>query len=156
MGQLINDVFEIGLTELIGIDEEVNTDDMSGSVAVTVGPNGPVSGTFKAFAFISSDGAILEPTGALIILDADPAVSSGDTAMTVAEYQSVVGIVNVASGDWLTADANAAVAYVMDEIPFHSVETLYFVFDYTLATDFNDGSGDDELLQVNAWFQRED
>lgn len=158
MLQPFDGIREIGLTELVGINEEVNTSDFGGSVAVDVSPGDqPASGVLHTFAFYATEdgsGAVHDSAGKLIILDADPAIAVGDTAMTAAEWVTVIGHVDVDTGDW-TTDANGGVAFIYDNpVYFHDVSTLYFVWFHEDATDLNDAAGDDEQLECNAWFQR--
>jgi hypothetical protein len=149
-------ILEGGLTELIGINEQVDQDDYSGSVEVTLLHKG--SGEILSFAFYNTEdgsGAILSPEGWLYILDADPAIASGDTAMTAAERVTVLGRVEVASGDW-EADANGGMAYIYDTpVPFHELSSLFFVFKLTSATSMNSAAGDDEQLEFNFWYRRD-
>lgn len=152
-------ITEIGVTELIGADEQVDQNDLGGSVAVTLGDGiRPVSGEILSFMFYThktGTGAILQPTGTLLLLDADPAVTAGDTAVTSAENLTILGTVTLEAGDW-TADANGARASIIDTpIPFHNLHTLYAVWLHTLATSFNDGGGDDEIMSFNAWYRRD-
>lgn len=145
---------ELGLTELVGINEEVNTSDYGGSVGVALG-EGAESGELLSFAFYATEdgsGAVQDSAGELLILDADPAVSVGDTALAAAEWPTVLGRVKVAATDW-TTDGGGGVAYIYNQpIPFHSLVTLYFVWFHTDATDLNDAAGDDEQLEFNAWW----
>jgi hypothetical protein len=150
---------ELGLTELIGINEQVDQNDYSGSIGVTLGTgNEPISGELLSVCFYSTEdgsGSVQQPEGYLYVLDADPAVTSGDTAITAAERVTVLGRVQLAAADW-DADANGACAYIYDTpIAFHDVTALYFVFKLTSATSLNDGSGDDEQLEFNAWYRRD-
>ncbi|MEJ2189577.1 MAG: hypothetical protein P8Y93_09210 [Acidobacteriota bacterium] len=150
---------EIGLTELVGKDEQVDQNDYSGSVAITLGDGvRPVSGEFLAFAFYATEenaGAVQDSAGTLLLLDADPAVSSGDTALTAAEWKTVLGRVDVEAGDWIT-DANGGLAYIFaNPIPFHNLQTIYAVWLHTDATGLNDGGTDDEVLEFNAWYRRD-
>jgi len=149
-------IIEGGLTELVGINEEVNTNDYSGSIGVALA--GTYSGEILSFAFYATEdgtGAIQDSAGKLIILDADPAVSSGDTALAAAEFVTILGMVDVDAADWHT-DANGGVAYITDQpVPFHSLGTLYFVWFHEDATDLNDGAGDDEQLEFNFWYRRD-
>jgi len=157
--QPIGGVQELGLTELIGINEQVDQNDYSGSVSVDVsGPNStPVSGVIEQFTFYQTEddgGAMLSPAGTLFILDADPAVSSGDTALAAAEWPTVIGQVDVTAVDW-SADANGSSATITDTpIWFHGLATLYFVFKLTSATSINSAADDDEQLEVNGWYVR--
>lgn len=147
---------ESGMTELIGVDEQVDQNDYSGSVAVSllvgVDPS-PVSGIIRGLTFVSAGGAILQSTGTLFILDADPAVASGDTAMTAAEHATVIGSVTLAGSNWV-ADANGATAHVSAEIPFHDLTAIYLVYKHTLATAYNSAGGDNEYLNVNLWYEQ--
>lgn len=150
---------EIGIAELIGKDEQVDQNDYGGSVAVTLGDgNLPASGEFLAFSFHSTEegtGSVQTPAGTLLLLDADPAVSAGDTALTAAEHKTILGRVDVSAAAWIS-DANGATAYIYNNpIPFHFLNTIYVVWLHTDATSFNDGAGDDEVLEFNAWYRRD-
>ena len=71
-------IIEFAVTELIGINEAVAQNQHSASVAITLGTQ-PVSGEILSFAFYSQEagtGAVLQPTGKLILLDADPATAA--------------------------------------------------------------------------------
>jgi hypothetical protein len=155
-------VHEGSLTELVGINEKVDDDDYSGSIGVTVGAGSDntrlVSGEILSVCLYSTEdgtGAVQEPTGKLIILDADPAVASGDTAMTAAEWVTVFGIINVAAADWVS-DANGAAQFITDQpVPFHDLATLYFVWLHQSATALNSDAADDEQLEFNIWYRRD-
>jgi hypothetical protein len=153
-------ILELGLTELIGINEQVDQNDYSGSVAVSIAsPEGaPVSGEILSVCFYSTEdgsGAVQQPEGWLYILDADPAVSSGDTAITAAERVTVLGRVKLEAADW-DVDANGGTAYICDTpIAFHDLTTLYLVFKLTSATSINSAAGDDEQLEINGWYRRD-
>jgi len=152
-------ITETTLTELVGKDEQVDQNDYSGSVAITLGDGvRPVSGEFLSFVFYTMEagsGAVMTPAGTLILLDADPAVASGDTAMTAAEHHTVIGSVKVAATDWLS-DANGAHACKLDKpIPFHNLQTIYAVWFHSDATSLNSAAGDDEYLSFNAWYRRD-
>jgi hypothetical protein len=150
---------EAGLTELVGINEEVNTDDYGASVAVDVSPgNQPASGEILSFAFYATEdgsGAVQDSDGKLFIFDADPAIAAGDTAITAAEWVTLIGIVDVGASDWIT-DANGGCAFIYNQpIPFHAVSTLYFAWFHEDSTDLNDAEGDDEQLEFNFWYRRD-
>jgi len=149
-------LLEGGLTELVGINEEVNTDDYGGSVGVGLG--GTYSGEILNFAFYATEdgsGAVQDSAGKLIILDADPAVSAGDTALAAAEWVTVLGVVDVTASDWIT-DANGGCAFICNQpVAFHALNTLYFVWLHTDSTDLNDAAGDDEQLELNFWYRRD-
>ena len=152
-------IYEAGLTELVGINEEVNTSDYSGSIGISIAKGGgdrAVSGEILSFALYGTEdgsGAVPVPAGKLIILDADPAVSSGDTALAAAEWPTVIGVVSIAATDWIS-DANGGAAFIPDQpVLFHDLLNLYFVWFHEDATDINDGAGDDEQLEFNFWFR---
>ena len=151
-------IHEIGVTELVGINEEVNTNDYGASVEVALGST--MSGELLSFMFIASEtggGGVQDSAGKLLIFDADPAISAGDTALAAAgaEHQTLIGVVSVAASDWVT-DAAGGAAYIYNQpVPFHEVSTVYLAWLHTDATDLNDGAGDDEILEVNAWYRRD-
>ena len=155
----MHSIQELGLTELVGINEKVDQNDYSGSVGVSVasGSSQPVSGEILSLALYATEdgtGAVQDSAGELYILDADPAVASGDTALTAVEWVTILARVKVASTDW-TVDAAGGVAYFYDlHIPFHNVKTLYFVWKQTDATGLNADAAHDEQLEMNAWYVR--
>jgi hypothetical protein len=149
-------ILEGGLTELVGVDEQIDQNDYSGSVGVALG--GSYSGEILAVALYATEdgtGAVQDSAGVLYIFDADPIIASGDTAMSAAARVAQVAKIVVAASDWDT-DANGGSACFKDlHIPFHAVSTLYFAFKLTDATALNDGAGDEEQLEMNFWFRRE-
>jgi len=149
-------ITEGGLTELIGINEQVDQNDYSGSVGVALVETS--SGEILSFTLTTSengDGAILTPTGKIFVFDADPTIASGDTSMTIGERRTVIGKVHVSAADW-TADANGATAYIIDTpVAFHAVDTLYFAWFHEDMTSFNALAGDDEMLELNFEFRRD-
>jgi len=152
-------ICETDLVELVGADEQVDQNDYGGSVAVTLGDGvRPCSGELLSFALFSTEtgsGAVQTPAGILLILDADPATTAGDTAITAAERVTILGHVAVAATDW-QSDANGGSAFVYNQpIPFHNLQTLYFLWVHEDATSLNDGAGDDEILQAKAWYRRD-
>jgi len=151
---------ETAVLELIGKDEAVAQNTFGAAVSYTVPGTTPSSGFLLAFTFISSEegtGDILTPAGQLLVFDADPGHSAGDSGsgISTAEWQTLICKIDVSSGEWITED-NAAVVNVRDfqPIPFHRVSTLYFVWRHTSATGFNDAAGDDEVLDVNVWLHK--
>jgi len=151
-------ILEGGLTELVGINEEVNTSDFGGSVAVALEGEQPTSGEILNFAFYATEdgsGAVQDSAGKLLIFDADPAIAAGDTALAAAEWPTLIGMVDVNAEDWIV-DANGGMAYIYNQpVPFHPVSTLYFAWYHEDATDLNDGAGDDEQLEFNFWYRRD-
>lgn len=152
-------ITETGITELVGADEQVDQNDFGGSVALTLGDGvRPVSGEFLAFLFVTGEigtGDVQTPAGTLLLFDVDPDVSAGDTSITQAERQSLIAQIDVTAADWIS-DANGASAYICTQpVPFHNLQTIYAVWFHTDATGFNDAGGDDESLQMNAWYRRD-
>jgi hypothetical protein len=147
---------EGGLTELVGINEQVDQNDYSGSIGVSLGAT--MSGEILAVAFYATEdgtGAVQDSAGILYVLDADPSIASGDTAMSAAARVTVIGKLAIGAADWDT-DINGGLAYVSNApIPFHALSTLYFVWKHLDATALNDAAGDDEQLEFNFWFKRE-
>lgn len=154
--QPFEEIQEGGLTELVGTDEQVDQNDYGGSVGVALAER--ASGEILSFTFYSREtgsGSVQTPVGTLLILDADPATNAGDTTLTAAERQTVIGQVAVAAGDW-KSDANGASACVTGTpISFHALDTLYFVWFHEDATSLNDAAGDDEILEFNFWYRRD-
>src|SRR3990167_1505588 len=146
-------ILEGGLTELIDKDDtEVSQNDYSKSVGVALG--GTYSGAITQVSLYATElgtGAVRANTGYLLIFDADPAVVAGETALTVAEWQSCIAKVLIS--DWIS-DTGGGLATMEVNVPFHALGTLYFVFQ-NLGTAFNDAAEDDEELHVNFWYKRE-
>ena len=151
-------IYEAGIMELVGINEQVDNGDLSGSVSLTIPGSGGGSGELLSFLFLASEdagGAVLPSAGKLLIFDADPNPTSGDTDLAAAEWPTLIGMVQVAVTDWVT-DANGGAAFIVDTpIPFHQVETLYFVWLHEDATSINSAAGDDEQLEMNCWYRLE-
>lgn len=147
---------EGGLTELIGINEQVDQNEYSGSVGIALG--GTYSGEILMVTLYSTEdgsGAVQQPDGVLIFLDVDPEVTVGDAAITAAERITIIGQINVGTDDW-QADANGASACIKNQpLTFHPLATIYVVWFHENATSFNDGEGDDEQLEFNMWFRRD-
>ena len=156
-------ILEAGVTALVGKDQQVDQNDYGASVAVALGTSDvtdePVSGEILSFAFYSTEegsGAVQTPEGYLVLMDANPAVSAGDTAITAAEHRTILGIVTVESDDWTISDANGATAFIHDTpVPFHDLASLYAVWFHADATSYNDAAGDDERLDFNFWYRRD-
>jgi hypothetical protein len=157
--QPFNPIQETGIVELIGKDEQVDQNDFGGSAAVLLGPSGynkPISGEILHVTLYSREtgsGSVGTPDGQLLILDADPATAAGDTAITAAERLTVIGAIPVENTDWIS-DANGASATIFTKpLAFHALHYLYFLWFHESATSFNDAEGDDEILEVNAWYR---
>lgn len=148
-------IVEGGITEIIGINEQIDQNDYAASVGLALG--GTYSGEILNVALFSTEdgtGTVLTPSGHLLIFDADPAIAAGDTSITNAEWLTLIGKVTVAAADWIS-DANGAYAYYEPSISFHALSTLYFGWLHTDATSYNDSAGDDEQLEFNIWYRRD-
>lgn len=157
--QHFDPVREAGVTELIGKDEKVDQNDYSGSVGVTLA-NGGGSGKILGVALYSTEegtGTVLTQAGKLLVLDADPAVASGDVALTVAEFKTVIAAVDIAAADWVggVTDGGAVAIWADHDIPFHDLSALHFTFKNEGATAINSDAADDEYLHFNFWYQLE-
>ena len=151
---------ETTLLELVGTNEQVDQGDFGASVSFNLPGNEPAAGVLTGFTFISSEegsGSIQTLSGHLLIFDADPGHSAGDvgTGISTAEWQTLIAVVTVETVDW-TTETTAAYYNARDFEPirFHAVNTLYFVWRHTGDTSYNDAAGDDEVLDVNVWYQR--
>jgi len=152
---------EVGLTQLIGIDDvEVSLNDFSATADLAIGATYGagnarlVSGEIQSILLVSSGAAVQVPAGWLFFFDVDPDTTSGDTALQLVDRQAIIGQVEIGAADWDT-DATAATAYKAVAIPFHAVDTLYVVFRNESAA-INNVAGDDELIQINVWYRRDD
>ncbi len=160
-------IFEIGITELIGADDaEVGAQDYSKSVEVNLAPEDlvsdatqyveKISGEILNFLLISSGGAILTPSGWIYIFDADPAIASGDTDITLAEQKTIIAKIKITSSDW-DAGAVAASAEITVAKSFHGVSKMYLAFRTDAgSTAINSAGGDDEVFDFNFWYRRDD
>jgi len=150
-------IYDSGVLELVGVDEQVDQNDYGGAVSFTL-PRESSSGEILGIAIISTEdgsGSVLEPTGKLFVFDADPSISTGDTSIAQASYAFLVGVIDIASGDWV-ADDNGAIAYLTDiPIAFAGAKTLWFAFLNTLATSINSAAGDDEQIEMRAFIRLE-
>jgi hypothetical protein len=145
-----------GLTELVAAGEQVDQNDYGASVGVALAER--ASGVILSFAFYTRTtgiGAVLTPAGSLYVLAADPALAAGDTSMSAAGRQTVVGQVPVAAGDWKSDTNGASVCITNTPIPFHALDTLYFAWFHEDAAAFNDAGGDDEILEFDFWYRRD-
>jgi hypothetical protein len=151
-----NGIPEIGLTELVDKDDQVDQNDFSASVALGLS-NPPASGELLSVVLVTTEldaGAIMKPSGRLIFLDADPTVAAGDTALTADEWKTAIGFVDVAASDWIS-DANGGLMFKQIAIPFHELSNIYAVWLHTDATSLNSAAGDDEEMHINVWYRRD-
>ena len=121
---------EVGLTQLIGINEAVGVNQFSATADLdltrTAGSLSPaVPGEIQSLLLVSSAaGAPIEPTGWLFFMDADPATAAGDAALALVDRQALIAQVEIFAADW-DSDATAASAYKVVALPFHDVRYLY-------------------------------
>ena len=150
-------VIELNVTELIGIDEQVAQWEYSGSVAVNLGT--ATSGVLLGVALYATEtgtGQIISEDGILLVLDANPSVSPGDTHLVSGEWATIIGVVSISEDDWFEENAattGAVIFYPCKPIAFHAISNLYFVYYHQGATSWNDVAGDDEILQLNGWIR---
>ena len=141
-------VFESGVFELVGADEQVDQNDYGAHV--TQDMHG--SGEILAAAFLSTGGDILEPAGKLLIFNASVSIAAGDTSITAVERAECIGIISVAASDW-QSDANGATAYIYDQPVPYDTNDLWFVWFHEDATSINSDAQDDEQLVVNLLYR---
>jgi len=144
---------ELGVTELIGINEVIAQNEYSKSVALTLDPGGKArSGSIEQISIIMTEdgtGAIQAVDGKLIFLDADPAVAAADTALTAAEWLTVLGWYDIVNTDFVS-DANGGFVFYNEKpVRFHALATIYAVFFLESATSINSVAGDDEQMELN-------
>ena len=151
---------EVGIAQLIGINEAVGVNQFSATTDLDLGQTygdttvRPVAGEVQSILLVSSaTGAPLEPTGWVFFFDADPNTATGDVAISAAERRTIIGQVEIAAADW-DSDATGASAYKALAVPFHDIRYLYTVFRNEGAA-INDAGGDDELIQINLWYRRD-
>ena len=145
--------------ELVGKDEKIDEHDFGAEVELSLNASqSEVSGELLSFMFTAAEtsgGAILPSSGWLLIFDTDPSITAGDTAITAAEGNTLVGQVQVLSTDWIT-DATSGHAYICEKpIPFHANDILYLVWYHDSTTAINSATGDDETLSVRVWYRQE-
>jgi hypothetical protein len=151
----------IGVTELVGKNEQVDQNEFGAEVEVTLTPTTgrPVSGEFLSFTLYATEegsGAVQDSDGELLIFTATTGVTAGNdgSGISAAEWQTCIGRIKVSPSDWTIEDAGG-VAYICDKpIPFHDVQSLFFAWRHLDATSLNDAAGDDEVLDFDAWYVR--
>ena len=152
---------ETGILELVGTNERVDQNEFGAAVSYDI-PSSPTaaSGILTAFMLFATEegtGALQNSAGQLLIFDADPGHSAGDdgSGISAAGWKTLIAAIVVSAADW-TAEDNGAFCNKRNfkSIRFHEVNTLYFVWRHTDATSLNDNAADDEVLEVNVWYQR--
>ena len=146
-------ILEGGLTELIGINEQVNTNQYNASVGIDLAH--PANGTIiKVCLYATEDGSgtTIEESGTLVLLDADPVTATADTTITAAERITVLATFILDGGDYQN-DTNGSSNCQFTREVFHRVSTLYFLYFHEGSTQWNSAAGDDEQLEVNFWYR---
>lgn len=144
--------------ELVGTDEVIAQNDWTEAVALTLAMedvSGQILGINLTTRREATGGAILAPSGTLMVFDADPGLSTGDATLATGVHRTVLGTVAIATGDWFT-DVGGGVVYKPVLIPFYTLKTLYFAFFWTLATSINSATGDEEVMELDAQYRIED
>ena len=151
---------EAGIYTLIGADDDVGVNEFSATVDIDLGQTygatqvRPVAGEIQSILLVSSAAAApIEPTGWLFFMDADPATAAGDAALALVDRQAIIAQVEIAAADW-DSDGTGATAYKVVALPFHDVRYLYTVFRNEGAA-INAAGGDDELIEINLWYRRD-
>lgn len=147
-----NQTAEVGVTELIGINEQVAQNQYAASVEVSLPARVEIT---KVCLYATEDGsgAILTETGTLLVMDADPATSAADAALAAAEYPTILAQIDFADADW-HEDTAGAVNCVIVADTYHET-ALFLVFFHSGATQWNSAAGDDEQLEINLWYKRD-
>ncbi len=141
--------------ELIGQDEQVAQNDWGEAVPFTLRPE-DIDGKVLSFVMTSrllttgGTGTILLPSGLLAVFSADPGISVGDAALGVDVGETILGTVDIATGDWTTQAAGAWVNKQSLNLPFFPLKTLYFAFFWTLAATINSAGTDNEIIEMKA------
>lgn len=147
---------ELGLTELIGVNEQVDSTNYGASVGIALAAT--ESGSILTVLLVSKEtgtGAVQTPAGQLIFFDADPEITANLAAMSAAaaDHAKIIGHIEVLVADW-KSDTSGAYAFLITNIPFHSIGTLYATWRMASGSAMNDAAGDDEQLLFNAWYRR--
>jgi len=147
-------IVEIGPTELIGINEQVNTSEYSASVSVSVTRTAGDIVRVCLYATQDDSGAIITENGTLLMLNADPSTSAGDTTITAAEHITNIATFSLGGSDY-QSDANGAKNCQFTNEIFPATTSLIFVYFHEGATQWNSGATDDEQLELIFWYRRE-
>ncbi len=147
-------ILEVGSTQIIGINDAAMTINEYSSTA-DLSLAATLSGEILGFTLTAAGVALQHGKSTVIFLDADPATTSGDTALSAAEHLTVLASVKIAADEW-EEDANGAIVTKTVAIPFHALGTIYCVYKTTDATaTWNSAGGDDESLFINMWYRRD-
>ena len=150
-----SDVAEMGITELIGINEQVTASQYGATVSITLEAPGEI---IKVCLVATEDdagggGVVFTPAGDLILFDADPAISADDATITNAERLTIVAIMTFAAAQY-QSDANGAMNCQPTTEIFHTSLMFATWHSATGETQWNSAGADDEQLEFNMWYSR--
>ncbi len=148
-----NAVQELGITELIGINEQVDAAEYGASVTTTLAGTGAIT---KVCLVATEDGSgtVLKPNGTLILFDADPAIVAGDASITAGERVTILAQLTFSDTDY-QEDANGASNCQATEEIYHTSAVFASWFLASGEASFNDAGADDEQLELNVWYRRD-
>ena len=141
-------IFESGVTELVGADEQVDQNDYGAHVTLNL----KGSGEILSACFLSVGGDILQVSGKLMIFNASVSVAAGDTSITTTERAELIGMIEVSSSGW-QADANGASQSILVQPIPYDTNDLYLVWFHESATSINSDGQDEEVLSVNLLYR---
>jgi len=147
-------IVEVGPTELIGINEQVNTSEYSASVSVAITRTAGNIVRVCLYATEDGTGSIIAENGTLLLLNADPATTAGDTTITAAEHVTVIATFVLAGADY-QGDANGEKNCQFTNEVFPTSTTLYWAYFQEGATQWNSAVGDNEQLELIVTYRRE-
>ena len=156
MGMKNRAIIKKGPVELVGIDEQIDQNDLGGAVSVALSSEGH-SGEILNVTLVSTEdgsGAVQVPDCTLFVFNADPDIDPGDVAMAAASRLLEVGQVTFATGDW-KSDANGASQTKAVALSFERVTALWFALLNASATGLNDAAGDDEQIELIFRYRRD-
>lgn len=149
-----------GLVALTGINAAVSQNQYTASVALNFGTHlsrGGVIRMIRVLAKEAGSGAIIKTVGDILFFNADPAIVTADTAITAAEWSTVVGQATFAASAYGSGDANGAAAQITTEIavspPLDAAGRLWVAIFKTDAAAVNDAAGDDETIDIEVIYQ---
>ncbi len=146
-------ITELAVTEIIGIDEQVDQFEYSEATQLALGAT--VSGEILNVTLILS--GTLTEAGTLLIFDADPSVTLADANLATASWLLAIGKIDVAAGDWFEEDSGGtgAVATFAEPIAFHALSSLWVAYYHEGATQWNSAAGDNESLDIQIEYRRD-
>ena len=141
-------IFETGMIELVGEDEQVDQNDYGAHVTANL----KGSGEILSACFISIGGDILQVSGKLLIFNAAVTVAAGDTSITTGERGELIAMIDVSASAW-QADVNGASQSILVQPVPYDTNDLYLVWFHESATSINSDAQDNEELWVNLFYR---